>query len=230
MLEAGSFIHEKVQGFVSIDYRLSPHPEFPQDSATPSSDLRNAQHPDHIQDVRSALGFVQTKYGISNNYVLAGHSAGATLAFQLLMGEAVLEGCPLQDVVLPKAIVGVSGIYDLVDIDVRHSGQYAGFISGAFGDDRTKWATASPLRFGGNFRDKWLNGTLALLAWSPKDTLIDEPEIDNMAARLRNEGVDTEVSKDLEGDHDDVWEKGVQLARLVEKSLRLLEARRVVVE
>jgi kynurenine formamidase len=227
---AGSFIDETVQGFVSIDYRLSPHPEFPQDSATPSSDLRVAQHPDHIQDIRSALDFVQTKYDISDNYVLVGHSAGATLAFQLLMGDSVLAGQPLQEVLLPKAIIGISGIYGLVDIDTRHDGQYAGFISAAFGEDKAKWATASPVQFNGNFREKWPNGALIMLAWSPEDTLIDEPEIDNMTTKLRNDGIRTEVCKTLVGDHDDVWRNGRQLARLVEGSLRLLEHNRAMAE
>ncbi|KAL9571103.1 hypothetical protein ACKAV7_004441 [Fusarium commune] len=202
-----------IAGFVSIDYRLSPHPDFPQESTT-------VKHPDHLEDIWSALNYLQGKYELSNNYILVGHSAGATLAFQLLMSGDILASHPKGP--LPIAIVGVSGIFDLVGLNDRHNGGYAGFIEAAFGDDKSAWEKASPARFGSSFRDNWASGKLAMLAWSAEDTLIDEPEIDNMASLLTEQGLKVEVNKHLRGEHDFVWQDGSQIARLVITTLHHL--------
>ncbi|KAM0507023.1 hypothetical protein ACHAP8_000648 [Fusarium lateritium] len=202
-----------VAGFISIDYRLSPHPEFPQEAAT-------AKHPDHLEDIWSALNYAQEKYGLSENYILVGHSAGATLAMQLLMSDEILPSHPKGS--LPAAIIGVSGIYDLVGLNERFNGGYAGFIGSAFGEDKSEWEKASPAKFGSCLKSKWSNGKLVLLAWSPEDGLIDEPEIDNMATLLAKQEVNLEVNKDLRGEHDYVWQDGSQIARLVITTLHHL--------
>ncbi|CEI39228.1 hypothetical protein FVEN_g10486 [Fusarium venenatum] len=202
-----------IAGFISIDYRLSPHPEFPQEAAT-------AKHPDHLEDIWSALNYAQEKYGLSENYILVGHSAGATLAMQLLMSDEILPSHPKGP--LPAAIIGVSGIYDLVGLNERFNGGYAGFIGSAFGEDKSEWEKASPVKFGSCLKSKWSNGKLVLLAWSPEDGLIDEPEIDNMATLLAKQEVNLEVNKDLRGEHDYVWQDGSQIARLVITTLHHL--------
>lgn len=43
----------------------------------------------------------------------------------------------------PSAVVGVEGIYDLVDLADEYP-DYAGFISGAFSEDKETWKDASP--------------------------------------------------------------------------------------
>lgn len=211
-----------IRGFASLDYRLSPHPEFPQDpSTTPESDFRGARHPDHLTDVHSALTYMQVNCQLDHKYILVGHSAGATLAYQLLMGDAALNGAtrPSQ-APSPAAIISTSGIFDLVGINARHDDQYAGFITGAFSEDRAQWANASPACFAGDYKQAAASGvTHHTLAWSTKDTLIDEPEIDTMAARLQKDGVTVEVVKDDMGDHDDVWMGGVKVADLIRKTL-----------
>ena len=223
IMQSGKSAPSEIRGFVSIEYRLSPHPEFPQDSQkTKATELRSARHPDHVEDVWSALELFQSKYQQADNYILLVHSAGATLAFQLVMGDAVLTGRPHPRVTLPIAIVGISGIYDLVKIDARHDGQYAGFIEAAFGNDRNEWANASPALFKGNFKNNWANGKIALLAWSTQDTLVDEPEIDDMEAKLKQDGINLEIVKDLTGEHDYVWEDGSQVDRLVSVTLDML--------
>ncbi|KAF4973598.1 hypothetical protein FZEAL_9276 [Fusarium zealandicum] len=199
-------------GFISIDYRLSPHPDFAQGStSTSKSEIHDAKHPDHVRDIWSALKFLQNDYSLEN-YIFVGHSAGATLGFQLLMGDDVLDG---PQVPLPVVIIGVSGIYDLVGLNSRHDGNYAGFIQAAFGENETDWTEASPAHFGSSFKERWTSGKLVILAWSPEDTLIDEPEIDNMSALLTQHGLKPEVRKDLRGEHDFVWQDGSQIARLV---------------
>ncbi|KAI0532679.1 alpha/beta-hydrolase [Xylaria digitata] len=226
-----------IAGFASIDYRLSPHPQFPQDRATtPGDQYRGARHPDHLDDVRSALVFLQRTYGFGSNYVLVGHSAGGALAFQLLAtsppaSDTVAAGA--EHPVLPAAIVGFEGLYDFTGVDRRYDGAYAPFFRGAFGDDPGSWDAAAPIEFAGSYAEKWPGGNLILLGWSPDDTLVDEPEADNLARRLRD--VDGFVEKgsgggekrllllkDLQGDHDEVWQSGEHVARMVWIALREL--------
>ncbi|KAH7117431.1 Alpha/Beta hydrolase protein [Dactylonectria macrodidyma] len=199
-------IQSQVCGFASIDYRLSP---------------TSRSHPDHVLDVRAALKFLLAQIQLTDNYVLIGHSAGATLAYQVVMGEAALSGQPVPDEIpLPAAIVGVSGIYELVGLKSRHSHieAYSSFISGAFGSEGSNWVKASPASYEGNLRHGWSG--YSLLAYSPEDSLIDNPEIDSMATKLSLDGLEFDVVKDLKGDHNLVWQEGSQIARLVAQVLR----------
>lgn len=72
-----------VVGFASINYRLSRYPNHGTKPSSPEDPSRNAEHPDHLNDVTRALIFLEKIYGISGRYLLAGHSCGATLAFQV---------------------------------------------------------------------------------------------------------------------------------------------------
>lgn len=228
-----------IAGFASIDYRLSPHPQFPQDPATtPADQYRGARHPEHLDDVRSALVFLQRTYGFRENYVLIGHSAGSSLAFQLLAtsppasDSASASAAP----VLPAAIVGLEGLYDFTGVNDRYSGAYEPFFRGAFGADLDAWDAAAPIKFTGSYAGKWPGGSIVLLGWSPDDTLVDGPEADNMARRLRDldgfveegEGSEREkrlvLLKDLRGDHDEIWQSGEDVARTVWIALRKLTA------
>ncbi|ROT40860.1 alpha/beta-hydrolase [Sodiomyces alkalinus F11] len=221
----------RIAGFASIDYRLSPHPQFPQDpSSVPPTKLRNARHPDHLLDVRAALTFLQRRFpSIADRYVLVGHSAGATLAYQLLMGSAALgpraaeaerdSAAPL----LPAVFIGVSGIYELRDFNERHARNYTSFITAAFGEDEAGWNASMPTCYSGNFNERLGSSRRAVLARSSEDTLVDEPEIDRMANKLRGDGVPVEVVKTLTGDHDFIWKDGTQVAQLVEAALHNLK-------
>lgn len=220
-----------VGGFASIDYRLSPSAAAPQDPAeTPASELRSARHPDHILDVRAALGLLAAEHGLGDGYVLVGHSAGATLALQLLMGVAALDAPDKHQrpVPLPGAVIAIAGIYDLAGLDTRHGGAYTGFMSSAFGADREAWRTVSPACFSGSFKDNWPGRGYALLAHSPDDILIDGPEMDAMAAKLAADGVDVCLARDLVGEHDFVWQDGTQVTRLVGQVLGRLQAKHQV--
>ncbi|KAI3325039.1 alpha/beta-hydrolase [Xylariaceae sp. AK1471] len=241
-----------IAGFASIDYRLSPHPEFPQDIATtPADQYRGARHPDHLDDVRSALVFLQQRYGFGSNYVLVGHSAGGALAFQLLAtslsspsaSTTSTTGRKVEHPALPAAIVAFEGLYDFTGVNARYSGAYAPFFRGAFGDDPEEWDNAAPVKFAGSYAEKWPGRNLVLLGWSPDDTLVDEPEADNLARRLRDtdgfmdegqgddgrkggEGGRGEkrllLLKDLTGDHDEIWQSGRHVARMVRIALQKL--------
>ncbi|KAH6648859.1 Alpha/Beta hydrolase protein [Truncatella angustata] len=214
-----------IAGFASIDYRLSPHPSFPQDPATtPAAAYRNASHPDHLDDVWSALALLQRTYGFGGDYVLVGHSAGATLALQLLMGSAAgAAPPPSSGVELPRAVVGLEGIYDLQGLVDRLGPAYAELFIGAFGD-ASHWAAVSPVRFAKSFRSGWEGGELVVLGWGPDDELIDGPEIEGMARRLDEDKVRTVVFKDLKGTHDGMWQDGRPFAEVILRTLGALSS------
>ncbi|KAI0012749.1 alpha/beta-hydrolase [Xylariaceae sp. FL0662B] len=223
MLESGDSGLDAIAAFASIDYRLSAHPEFPQNPATtPPAQFRNAIHPDHLDDVRAALVFLQRRHGFGARYVLVGHSAGACLAYQLV-ADARPEPAP------PEAILGFEGIYDLGGLNARVGGAYAGFMTAAFGAPGRageNWDAASPAKYAGDYRGDWAGGRVAVAASSPDDTLVDEVEADGMAGRLRRDGVEVLRVRDLHGDHDEIWRDGSGIATTVFGILRLLRESR----
>ncbi|OTA99640.1 hypothetical protein M426DRAFT_324956 [Hypoxylon sp. CI-4A] len=231
-------LKSNIAAFASLDYRLSPHPDFPQDPATtPAAQLRGARHPDHLRDVRAALRFLQRRFGFASRYLLLGHSAGGTLACQLLAETPVLSSSsPVsgggggsftvdgdedgeESLVLPEAIVNFEGIYDFTGLNARVHNDYAGFLTGAFGPPE-KWDDAAPVKFAGSYADRFKG--LMVLVHSLEDELVDVPEVDGMAERLRRDGVEPLVVKDIGGKHDDIWQDGRGVVRTVERVLGIL--------
>lgn len=182
--------------------------------------------------------------------MLFGHSAGACLAYQTLLGRSCLGGGPggeskdededgFDDVVRPAAAVGFEGIYDLRGLDARMGGAYASFLEPAFGPDvGGAWDAASPATAAGSY-GAWCSGgsygdggdgdgdgapgRLAVLAHSPGDELVDMAECDAMEARLRADGVpEVRVFRDLEGGHFDVLNDG-SFARVLVRTWEELE-------
>lgn len=215
-----------IAGYASISYRLSAHLNHPQDpQSTPSDEFRDAIHPDHIRDVEAALTLLQNTYGFGSRYILVGHSCGATLAFQTVMGavaghreqlftgdadkpgtsdETVFsspDSLPSRFTAHPTAIVGVAGIYDVRKLRDTHReiSAYREFIEGAFGTDEKLWDAVSPAQIVGSrgVEGGWKVGRLAVLAHSRDDELVDEVQVDSMRASLRGwEEADTQVSVD----------------------------------
>ncbi|KAJ5766982.1 uncharacterized protein N7511_004598 [Penicillium nucicola] len=212
-----------IAGFASISYRLSAHPNHPQDpTRTGTKEYRDATHPDHIRDVEAALAFLQNTYAFGGRYILLGHSCGATLAFQAVMGavaghrEQAFKGAlnntdvhigpvstspgplPPRLTVQPTAIVGVAGIYDLRRLRDRNAGidAYREFIAGAFGDDELLWDAVSPAQMVGSrgVEGGWRSGRLAVLAQSKEDELVDGSQVEAMEEALRRwENVEAQV-------------------------------------
>ncbi|KAL1836699.1 hypothetical protein VTJ49DRAFT_4758 [Mycothermus thermophilus] len=155
-----------IAGLVSLNYRLSPHPSHP----APSDPARQAAHPDHITDVLTGLAFLHRLLASTHSsanpiqWILAGHSCGATLAFQAVASPS-RWGLPLpppppqpQPLHFPKptALIGFEGLYDLAGFIASPPEHYAWlregyreFVSGAFGDDETVWRAVCPAREGG---------------------------------------------------------------------------------
>jgi acetyl esterase/lipase len=218
-------VQAHVAAFASIDYRLSPHPNFPQDSNdTPESQLRAAKHPDHLQDVQAALKFLQDKHAFGEKYILIGHSCGATLAFQTVMNRVNEETLSTTRIPKPIAIVGVCGIYDLrlLRDDFKQYESVGEFIKGAYGDNEEVWDQVSPARVidSDGVASGWSTGQVAVVASSRNDSLINPPQGLAMQEALRTwESVHSERKliflDDLWEDHDDVWSKGQELARTI---------------
>lgn len=220
-----------VRGYISIDHRLSPHPDFPQDPLTTEAHaLRAAEHPDHIRDVHSALALAQDLYDIKQNYIFIGHSSGATIGYQLLMGSVVMHDIPPErEIYLPSAIIGIYGIYDLIGLNQRYKGEYSSFLEGAFGADPERWWLVSPSCFPGNpgaahSRNGDCTGRRfnSILADSPDDKLLDSGEVAAMREKLVKDGVNVKVVDNLVGDHDFVWRDASQVAQLVSDCLTCL--------
>lgn len=224
-------ISPQIAGLASLNYRLSPYPSHPTDPSTPYDPSRSATHPDHINDVLSALLFLQEKYGFDDRYVLAGHSCGATLALQVAMrrywGAQYEATLALElNVVPPMAIVGLEGLYhlpDFVETNKMHSGVRE-FMEGAFGPDVRLWAEASPALWDA-FDESWDDGRLVLLGHSKEDELVGWEQCELMEQGLRTQNF-SDSSGDrkldvllLKGIHDEVWQDGKEAARAIQVAL-----------
>lgn len=223
-----------IKGLASISYRLSAHPNFPQDrTSTPVNEFRDAKHPDHVSDVAAAVSFLQQKYRFGERYILVGHSCGATMAFQCVM-PGVAKG--LVAAGQPTAILGVAGIYDLSLLRDKHShiSAYQDFIEGAFGNDETGvWDVVSPARVKGEdgVETGWESGRLAVLARSVDDELVDSSQVEAVGETLagwekagsRGKNERKVIVLPLHGAHDDAWKKGEELARAITVTLRELQ-------
>ncbi|MCJ1420253.1 hypothetical protein MMC32_006610 [Xylographa parallela] len=220
-----------IAGVVSLNYRLSPYPNHPTHPSLPGDVARNARHPAHIEDVLNAISWLQKGYDIGEEYVLVGHSCGATLAFQVVMDQwrstmGTTSGTDYLQ--MPHAIVGVEGIYDQCQLkeSYKHSeyaAVYQEFLEGAFGNDEREWSRASPCN--ADLAHSWKNGKLAVLAWSKDDELVDELQLVMMQKALLQGKNETrrDVMIQLTGKHDDIWENGTQLANAIRFALHELE-------
>lgn len=236
LLISNPLIQTRVAGFASIDYRLSPHPNAPQDpSTTPNTQLRAAKHPEHIHDVQAALAFLHDKYAIGDRYILVGHSCGATLVFQVVMNK--VQGAAVTTFPKPRAVAGVCGIYDLVLLrdDFKHIKIYEDFIKGAFGADEGLWDGVSPAKVTGadGVAAGWENGLVTVLASSIGDSLINQAQTNAMLQIIKQwqslaQGREVVEMYDLKEEHDDVWAKGEELALVVVTTVQKLSEKSAV--
>ena len=221
LLQSPEVIH--IAGFASINYRLSPYPSHPTDPSANNDAARNAKHPDHINDVLDALRYLQEVYKFGQRYLLVGHSAGATLAYQVAMDLWRPENnTPLA---LPIGVVGLAGIYDFTGLQARHPGVpiYGEILRNAFGPD---WDHASPkyrLRNDGNLENMWVNGKLAVVAQSDGDGLVENEQALEMLDALSAREVGSPKRRTeliwLKEHHDDLWWQGTELAKVIREAV-----------
>jgi len=209
---------QSIAGFASINYRLSPYSDHPVRPSSLDDPSRNAKHPDHLLDVSRALAFLEKEYSISSGYLLVGHSAGATMAFQLQEQNKEIR------VPVPLGILGVEGIYDLPELVKTYEAfpVYKQFVTDAFGSKETVWENASPASSDGPAA--WMKAKAIMIAYSDEDELIDRRQAELMLGRVRNiPGLKERAHYFTAcGRHDDIWKDGHELQRLIEKALELI--------
>ncbi|KIW01011.1 uncharacterized protein PV09_07528 [Verruconis gallopava] len=223
-----------IAGFAAPNYGLSTHA--PDDESKPAG-LR-VRHDRHIADVVLSLCHLRQKYNVGAEggyrYVLVGHSAGATLAFQSVMRSSA------RSTLLPaSAVVGLAGIYDLPALVENHADEpfYRKIVVDAFGEDESVWREASPTNAA--YDRAWREGGLktVILGASEGDVLVEKEQWQEMQKTLEHQGWKTLRSEDearasseqqkeivllrLEGTHDQIW----RLGHGVRKSIELVISR-----
>ncbi|GAB0135777.1 hypothetical protein EsDP_00004102 [Epichloe bromicola] len=219
--------------FASVGYTLSPYPDHPSQPSVPSDRSRNAAHPAHILDVLEAISFLQRRAGFGDNYILAGHSCGATLAFQAAMDPArwAVDGAGGDDVVVkaPSMVLGLNGLYDLPGLTEdpgggheRHRRVYAGLTSNAFGHDKNLWRAVSPALVVESWATEWPGGRHVMLVQSPGDALVPYRQGERMRDGLVASKTDKLAVELIEGDgdHDEIWEQGTLMAEVLVRAIR----------
>lgn len=223
---------EHIAGFASINYRLSPYPSHPRRPSNPSDPARNARHPDHINDIFAAILHLQETFAFHNRYVLVGHSCGATLALQVAMKRRWISNDGAASIVKPSvapplAILAVEGLLDLPALVRYHSDEpvYRSFVTNAFGSNESIWKAVSPTQ--SDLTAAWPDGRLVVIAHSHGDELVEWEQVDLLTKALKSQGwhekSDDRRMKTIElrGKHDEVWQKGIELARAVSATVRL---------
>ena len=185
---------------------------------------REAVHPDHLRDVYHGLALLRTLGLADRSYILSGHSAGATLAFQVALRSPPDHGLPdVADAPAPAALVGLNGLYDLPALVhalgpshdmLRHD--YAMMLANAFGPNEDGWADASPARFDPARVASRIAGRqapkLAIIDQSEDDQLVPMNQRDRMATTLRQvDGLQVALGHRCTGKHAAPWQGGAML-------------------
>ncbi|RMZ90799.1 hypothetical protein DV736_g1973, partial [Chaetothyriales sp. CBS 134916] len=205
-------VQSHIAGYASINYRLAPHEKYPQDESVPAYERREAQWPQMMDDVLDALRHLQARYGFGKDYLLVGHSVGATLAML-----AALKAHDEAGIQAPSAVAALCGIYDFEALHRKFTG-YDYLTRNAIKDE-TDWVKASPARYNREGYDKlWARGNAkwVLLAQSKTDGLVDFGQAEEMYKVFEEQ--ESLILSDLieiKGKHDEIWKQGDELARIV---------------
>jgi len=235
-----AFTRAHISGYASINYRLSPHPDYPQDpSQTSDYELCNAAHPEHIEDVVTAIADLQRRYGFGNRYILMGHSVGATLALQAVICRQVPWSPPAAEsdttfepalrIQPPTAIIGLNGIYSFPLIHSTNP-EYEPITSNALGPDPEVHKAASPASYPPSaFAPPCSAGTAhglrhIVLAASHDDQLVPWDQVECMRDVFADDGeTDVEVRVvEVKGDHNDCWREGDDVAWVVSLTVKVV--------
>ncbi|KAL8754844.1 MAG: hypothetical protein Q9184_004988 [Pyrenodesmia sp. 2 TL-2023] len=241
-----------VAAIASVNYRLSPYPTHATQPSDPEDGSRNAKWPDHVRDVRAAIEWLSSSNAttfsdndgddggerskvpkLPREYILIGHSVGATIAFALALGLDHKEaGAEVPKSMKIKAVVGVEGVYDftaLRDAHVDYRGIYEEFTTAAFGGEEEEdeaWERGNMVRAVRDGRGREERTEVVVLGQSRGDELVEWGQVEVMGEALRGtgwrrvedggEGKGKEVMVvELKGGHDEIWEQGRELAKCI---------------
>lgn len=221
-------IRNRITGYASLNYRLAPHPGYPQDPSTPSYNLNNARWPDQPNDILAALKHIQSHYPQGKRYILAGHSVGATLSFIAALRCADLGLIP------PTTVLGICGIYDFPRIHRTNDG-YESLTRNAM--DPGQYVEASPALVDvQTYIEKWTVKSKSeggsgkrgvLLAQPVTDELVGTDQCEVMADVFSDgqgkvaDGFELETVDAVKGTHWQILENG-ELARCFGRAIGLV--------
>ena len=189
------------------------------------------RHPEHVEDVLTAIAWLQEKHHFGERYVLVGHSCGATLALQAVTGEwspKTSGNKCAQTAALPLAVVGLEGIYDLQALldSYAHVPLYKQFVESAFGENKAEWARASPVN--AKLKTSWPNAKAVVLAHSRDDELVNFLQTERMSDQLWKEKREgrRDMILSVSGKHDEIWQDGSELAKAIITALQMVQSSR----
>ena len=216
-----------IHGVASINYRLSPHPNHETQPSQPGDPSRSSKWPDYIEDVKAGVQWVlengddeQTtvmRKGVKRPYILAGHSVGGTMSAMIAQSSDL-------DIPLPLAVIPLCGIYNfttLRDSHLEHRALYDAFTTAAFGPEADGgWEF-------GNCTQKQIRSEVkaVVTGHGKEDKLVDWGQLEEMRGVLDEVNADegrNAVVIEVQGDHNDVWKKGKEVAMCVGKAVELL--------
>ena len=158
-------------------------------------------------------------------YILAGHSVGGTMTMLISQSDSSYSKVPL-----PLAIIPLCGIYDfttLRDAHLENKDLYNAFTTAAFGpEDDGGWERGDCTK---GVVDEEVK--VIVMGHGKDDKLVDWGQAEQMARVLekvngssgeRGGGRKAEVLT-VEGNHNEVWEKGIGFAKCVAVTVRRLE-------
>lgn len=221
-----------IAGFASINYGLSPKPGDASDDPA-----RQKRHPEHLQDVIKAMDWLRREYGVGVcngkdgwEYIVMGHSCGATILFQLAMGlisegEGSRFGTGIGN---PTALIGLEGLYDLPLLvrNHEHVPYYRAFVESAFGEDKEFWREVSPVSGVGRY--VWEGVRTIVLGMSREDELVEWEQVHVMMQKLEVLSQDDERQfrlVELSGGHDACWSQGVGIIKALAVTVEALFGR-----
>ncbi|ELR06821.1 hypothetical protein GMDG_08113 [Pseudogymnoascus destructans 20631-21] len=190
-----------IAGYASINYRLSPYPSHPTSPSTGGDASRAAQHPEHLDDVTTALLFLDEKYGIG------GRSRRRRRGGRLPV---------------PLGMLGSEGIYDIPSLISRNEHPiYREFVVSAFGEREETWSAASPSMAPGS--KLWEKTGVLIMSHSEEDEYVEKAQSVDMLERIKEVKKDGQaVYVEAEGKHDEMHEKGGEMARIIGTGLEMV--------
>ncbi|KAF6808011.1 pfs domain-containing protein [Colletotrichum plurivorum] len=216
-LEANSsdVLQKQVAGIASLNYRLSALPGAQPDD-TPPNELQKARWPDHLNDAVAAVKDLGERYPIDGKYIIGGHSVGAQMSFL-----AALETLKDDSIPKPAAVLGISGIYDYPQLHVTHP-DYDVLVLNAMREDQL--VEASPSKADAE-KYAALGLEAFVIAHSRNDGLVPWDQVEAIEATLGTlpELKNKTTLVELDGQHNEIWRGGVQLAKAFTETLAVLQ-------
>jgi len=120
------------------------------------------------------------------------------------------------------AVASAAGVHDLPllvrEADPAWRSVYYDFLSGAFGRDEEVWRSVSPVMMleKGKQSGSLKGMKLAVVAQSRGDSLVGWGQVEGMRCVLKEQWMGMVDVLEIEGEHDECWESGLELARVIE--------------